>query len=93
PRGEWIHFFTGELQQGGRWLETEAGPEEMPVWVRAGAQVPFYPEKVSCTDEMDLRKTRRIRIDASFKGIWDCLPLKADDLQRSAGQKTNNKKV
>src|SRR5690606_12755398 len=71
PQGDWAGLFTGKQERGGRWITVEAGPEEMPVWVRAGAEILFYPEKVSCTDEMDLTKTRTIRFDNSFKGIWN----------------------
>lgn len=75
PEGNWVHFFSGEQQEGGRWIKVEARPDDMPVWVRQGADVSFYPEKVNCTAEMDLSKTRILRFDDSFKGIWDSLPL------------------
>ena len=71
PEGIWVNFFTGEITQGGCWLNNfEAVMEEMPVWVKKGALIPMYPEAVNCTDEMDLQKTISITIDANFKGIW-----------------------
>lgn len=70
PEGIWVNFFTGEITQGGCWLNNfEVVMEEMPVWVKKGALIPMYPEAVNCTDDMDLQKTISIAIDANFKGI------------------------
>ena len=58
PEGEWVHFFTGETFEGPRWLRDIQVPlEEMPVYVRRGAAIPWYEENVSCTDEIDFTKT------------------------------------
>jgi len=57
PEGRWVHFFSGEVLEGRQWLKNVVVPlEEMPVFVKYGATVPLYPEKVNCTDEMDLSK-------------------------------------
>lgn len=57
PEGEWIHFFSGKEYRGGRWLNNLDVPlDEMPVYVKKGARLPWYPELVSCTDEMDLTR-------------------------------------
>jgi alpha-D-xyloside xylohydrolase len=70
PKGTWINFFTGKIYEGNQWLNGFESPlEEMPVWVKLGAEVPFYPEKVSCTDEMDLKKVIPIRFDETYKGL------------------------
>ncbi len=45
--------------------------ENMPVYVRPGSIIPFYPEPVDCTDDMDLSKTINLTIDDSFRGIWN----------------------
>ncbi|NDW12234.1 alpha-xylosidase [Bacteroides sp. 214] len=59
PEGKWVHFFTGEVYEGGQWLKNVTVPlDEMPVYVRYGAEIPMYPEVVQCTDEMDLKKQR-----------------------------------
>lgn len=69
PEGKWINFFTGESYEGGRWLYGYACPLElMPVFVRPGAEIALYPEDVDCTDEMDMRKTARLKIDDNFRG-------------------------
>ena len=58
PESKWVHFFTGEVFDGGQWLKKVSVPlEEMPVFVKYGSQIPLYPDEVSCTDEMDLSKT------------------------------------
>lgn len=72
PEGEWVDFFTGKREQGGKWLKNVHVPlEEMPVWARYGANVPVYPEAVSCTDEMELKKVETLRFDDSYEGIYN----------------------
>jgi alpha-D-xyloside xylohydrolase len=69
PEGKWVSFFTGEIYDGNQWLKDFEVPlTEMPVWVKYGAEVPFYPEKVNCTDEMDLNKKVLIIFDETFSG-------------------------
>lgn len=72
PEGKWVNFFTGEVLTGQRWLkDVEVPLEDMPVYVKYGSVIPFYPEAVECTDEMDLSKSVDLRIDENFKGIWN----------------------
>lgn len=74
PEGQWINFFTGEMTQGGRWLmSVETALHDMPVWVKTGSVVPFYPEKVNCTDDMDITRTIDVTIDEGFQGVWKLL--------------------
>ncbi|KJD34370.1 alpha-glucosidase [Tamlana nanhaiensis] len=74
PEGKWINFFTGEAITGGVWLNNfEANIQDMPVWVVEGAEIPVYPEAVGCTDQMDLNKIIKLKIDKNFKGIWNHL--------------------
>jgi alpha-D-xyloside xylohydrolase len=69
PEGKWVHFFTGERLQGGRWYyDVEVALDEMPVFVRPGAVIPLYPDDVDSTDDMDLAKTVTLQIDETFKG-------------------------
>lgn len=78
PEGKWVDFFTGEVKTGARWLKGVVTPmENMPVFVRHGSRIPFYPEPVECTDEMDLGKTRHVTVDDSFRGVWT--EFKIDD--------------
>lgn len=76
PEGSWVHFFTGERIDGGRWLKNVEVPlEEMPVYVREGDAIPVYPEPVDCTDDMDMDKVIEITIDETFKGIYKKVSL------------------
>lgn len=57
PEGKWVHFFTKEVYEGERWLRNvEVALEEIPVFVKQGAEIPMYMEEVQCTDEMDMSK-------------------------------------
>ena len=70
PQGSWVNLFSGEISEGGQCLnDLEVPLDEMPVWVRQGAEVPVYPEKISCTDEYDPLKVQHIKFDGSYKGI------------------------
>jgi alpha-D-xyloside xylohydrolase len=70
PEGKWVNFFSGEISEGGRWLNKFDCPlDEMPVWVKYGAEIPVYPYPVSNTDEMDLAKAADVRFDESFGGL------------------------
>lgn len=61
PEGKWVHFFTKEVFGGEKWLRNVEVPlDEMPVFVKQGAEIPMYMEEVQCTDEMELSKTVKI---------------------------------
>ncbi|PYR93484.1 MAG: glycoside hydrolase [Acidobacteria bacterium] len=45
PRGTWYDFWTNEKVQGGREINRTVDLETMPLYVRAGAIVPFGPVK------------------------------------------------
>jgi alpha-D-xyloside xylohydrolase len=61
PEGKWVHFFTKEVFEGGRWLKNVEVPlEEIPVFVKQGAEIPMYMEDVKCTDDMDMSKVVRV---------------------------------
>ena len=76
PEGTWKDFFTGQLFNGPVWLHLRDIPlERMPVYVRYGAWIPFYPHPVDCTDEMDLSSPHLgvtecgLSVDDNFKGF------------------------
>lgn len=70
PEGLWVNFFTGERVDGGRWYyDVEVPLDQMPVFVRPGAQISVYPEEVDSTDDMDLNKAITIRITKDYKGL------------------------
>ena len=69
PEGRWCNFFTGQRHNGKQWITMQDIPlEQMPVFVREGAEIPMYPEYVECTDEMDLSKSVTITINDNFNG-------------------------
>jgi alpha-glucosidase (family GH31 glycosyl hydrolase) len=43
PRGEWLDWWTGELLDGGRWIDASAPLERIPLWVRSGSLTVTYP--------------------------------------------------
>ena len=70
PSGLWVDFFTGERLEGGRWYyDVETPLDRMPVYVRPGAAIPFYPDEIDSTDDMDLSKSEDIFINKDYKGI------------------------
>jgi alpha-glucosidase len=43
PRGDWFYYYTDEPKTGGAEVWAAAGLDRIPLFVRAGAVVPFYP--------------------------------------------------
>lgn len=67
PEGKWVHFFTGEIFEGNKWLtDVEVPLEEIPVFVKYGAVIPVYPYEVNSTDDMDMKKVKQIAFNKSF---------------------------
>jgi len=70
PAGEWIDFWTGERIRGPVALgRVEVPLSRVPLFVRSGTTIPFYPEPVACTDEMDLTRTAEMVFDESYRGF------------------------
>jgi alpha-D-xyloside xylohydrolase len=70
PEGKWVNLFSGEQTEGVRWLKGFECPlDEMPVWIRLGAEVPVYLWPVSNTDELDLSKVSLLRFDKQYRGL------------------------
>ncbi len=44
PKGQWYNFWNNEVHEGGQEVHVEVGISKIPVFVRAGAVIPFYPE-------------------------------------------------
>jgi alpha-D-xyloside xylohydrolase len=44
PRAEWVDFWTGRREAGGRGIEAAAPLDRIPLYVRAGSIVPMGPE-------------------------------------------------
>jgi len=70
PAGEWIDFWTGERLHGPVMLRGVKQPlERLPLYVRDGSRIPFYPAPVACTDEMDLSRTAELVLDRTYRGF------------------------
>lgn len=70
PEGEWVDFWSGESFAGGRWLRALASPPaHIPVFARRGARLPYYPESIACTDEMQPGTQAWLNFDATYRGL------------------------
>ncbi|HEY3768302.1 MAG TPA: DUF5110 domain-containing protein [Candidatus Angelobacter sp.] len=62
PRAKWYDFWTGEATDGGRYVETSAPIESLPLFVRAGSILPLGPDvefaAAKAADPMELRVYR-----------------------------------
>ncbi len=68
PSGQWTDFWTGEVLDGSRWLTEQSYPlGRIPLYVKFNEAIPFYPEAVSCTDEMT-GEARTIIFDEGYTG-------------------------
>ncbi len=44
PEGGWFDYWTKRFHHGGAWIEIDAPLDTLPLWVRAGAVIPYGPE-------------------------------------------------
>ena len=44
PKGNWFYFWNDKLYQGNKLIEIKASLEEIPVFIREGAIIPFCPK-------------------------------------------------
>lgn len=70
PEGKWIGFFDGKTYKGNQWYKNVVvALEEMPVFVKYGAEIPIYPENVNSTDDMDMSKVVRVIFNKKFSEL------------------------
>ena len=43
PKGEWYNFWTGDMFKGGQEYDVNAPLDKIPIFIKAGAIIPFYP--------------------------------------------------
>jgi alpha-glucosidase (family GH31 glycosyl hydrolase) len=43
PPGGWTDWWSGERQEGPRWIEVEPDLATLPLWLRDGAAIPLAP--------------------------------------------------
>ena len=76
PSGEWIDFWTGKVLPGSQWLRGVSHPlHRMPLFVRKASRIDVYPEKVCCTDQMDMTKVTTVTVNKGFPGLSTCPEL------------------
>ena len=81
PRGEWVDLWTGEQFTGPQMrLGVSCPLTRLPVFVRSGSRIPFYPRPVACTDEMDLSRTSELSFDHGYAGLRSSALGKLADL-------------
>ena len=98
PRGEWYDFWTGERSDGGREISRDVDLETLPLYVRAGAILPFGPVKQYTDEKVEapLSITVYPGADGSFllyeddgksfdyrKGEWMGIQLSWNDSRRT----------
>jgi alpha-D-xyloside xylohydrolase len=70
PDGQWVDLWTGRTMRGPVWLKRVRSPlGRMPVYAVRGATIRVYPQRVECTDEMDLKRAASLSFDRRFRGL------------------------
>ncbi|MEU9593731.1 TIM-barrel domain-containing protein [Streptomyces sp. NPDC048193] len=67
PEGRWVDYWTGRVYEGGQTLDGYQAPlDTLPLFVRAGAIVPMFPE--GTTDWAQGKKSGRLDLDIYPEG-------------------------
>ena len=70
PEGTWVDFWTGDLVEGRRRYGERTWPSgRIPLYLRFGAEIPYYPDRVACTDRMTQGRNAVLSVDSSYRGI------------------------
>ena len=98
PNGQWYDWWTGLPQTGGRWIDRDIDLSIMPIYVRAGAILPFDPVRQYTDEPVQQPTTLRIYpgADGDFilyqddgisqnylKGEYTLIDLHWDDVHRT----------
>ncbi len=77
-----LRLSNREQLEGPVMLQKVPSPlHRIPLYARRNAVVPIYPERVQCTDEMDLTRAEPLRFDDRYKGLADSLLGKVTGLE------------
>jgi alpha-glucosidase (family GH31 glycosyl hydrolase) len=71
PKGSWVDFWTGKIEEGGSEVTVSAPLEEIPMLVRAGSVLPFAGSDID-TLASDLAGTQYKTLDGNL--IWRVFP-------------------
>ncbi|MEM8876010.1 MAG: TIM-barrel domain-containing protein [Planctomycetota bacterium] len=69
PDGAWVDFWTGEFHEGPGWLDTNHPLDTCPVFARPYAEIPFYPEAIEHTGQLDTSRIVPLRFDERYRGL------------------------
>ncbi len=74
PSGTWRDLWSGDIVSGPCWLKNvQSSLEKFPVYVKDGSRIPFYPEHVNSTNDMNFEKVEELVFDDSYTGFADSL--------------------
>ncbi len=43
PKGSWYHYWTDDLYEGGKEIKQDCPLDEIPLYIKAGSVIPFFP--------------------------------------------------
>lgn len=70
PQGEWYDWWTNEKEAGGRTVTRDVDLATMPIYVRAGAIIPFDPVRQYMEQQVDGPTTVRVYTGADGEFRW-----------------------
>ena len=68
PKGEWYDYWTNKLHKGGQKVKLRIKPNQIPIFVRAGAVLPQVDSSPQSTAELLKTKALQLDIYAAAKG-------------------------
>jgi len=84
PAGEWLDWHTGERHTGGRWIVAPTPMARIPLYARAGAVIPMWPEAPPSTSEYHPPVVELHVVAPAADGEWESLLQEDDGLTLAA---------
>jgi alpha-D-xyloside xylohydrolase len=82
PNTHWYDFWTGQPVEGGRTFSAAAPIDRMPLYVRAGAIVPFGPDEQYASEKQD---PIEVRVYRGANGSFDLYEDEGDNYNYEKG--------
>lgn len=80
PAGHWYDWHTGELLEGGRHVIAPTPMDRIPLYARAGAAIPMWPEAPASTDGYHPEVIDLHVFDPAVDGRWQSRLVEDDGL-------------
>ncbi|MEO7752068.1 MAG: glycoside hydrolase family 31 protein [Terracoccus sp.] len=80
PEGHWYDWHTGELHEGRRHLDVPVTLDRIPIFARAGAAIPLWPEAPASTDGYFPETIELHVFDPVVDGEWESRLVEDDGL-------------